>query len=346
MKKLLFLGYDSGYGRYNNSAYYTSDNYLLLIDCGMTIFNKLHLMDKENNFLKNKDKIEVIITHLHDDHVGSLNQLILYCYHVLNKKITIYSKCQNLETRINIGGVPKEGYEIKDNPDINFIKTEHTNKLDCYGFQMNIEGKNIVYTGDTKTLEPFYSFINLGTELYTDISINQNQAHLDFNKHFDVLKRLSMNGVDVYLMHLDDIDNIKKYIEKTNIKLCFENKLFKDDIIKILNEYNLDNHKYLVISGAAMVLYGFKEYTKDIDISVDKKYYEHLLKNYDCTFEIINEEDRSVFFINDIINFSCSYYSNNKEYIENIPIQTKEDLIALKKQLNRPKDIKELKLIK
>ena len=50
--------------------------------------------------------------------------------------------------------------------------------------------------------------------------------------------------------------------------------LNKKDIISILDKYNLDNKKYVVISSAAMVLYGIKESTKDIDIAVTKEYYQ------------------------------------------------------------------------
>ncbi len=44
----------------------------------------------------------------------------------------------------------------------------------------------------------------------------------------------------------------------------------KNKINEILNYYSLDNNKYIVISGAAMVLQDVKEYTSDIDIAVSK----------------------------------------------------------------------------
>ena len=44
--------------------------------------------------------------------------------------------------------------------------------------------------------------------------------------------------------------------------------LNREKIIEILNEYNFDCDKYVVLSSSAMVLHGIKKYTRDIDISV------------------------------------------------------------------------------
>lgn len=120
----------------------------------------------------------------------------------------------------------------------------------------------------------------------------------------------------------------------------------KEEIIKILKKYNFNDKRYIVISGAAMVLYGLKEKTGDIDIAVDDDYYNFLLKEYKCTFERINEYNKKIYFIDDIINFGVTYYSENKTYISSIPVQTKEDLIKLKVNLNREKDKRDIEIIR
>ena len=112
----------------------------------------------------------------------------------------------------------------------------------------------------------------------------------------------------------------------------------KEEIINILKKYNFDKDQYIVISGACMVLYGIKEITSDIDISVTDEYYNYLINNYDCTFERINEFGEKVYFIDNIINFSRSYYTKKKEYINDIPVQNLDELIKLKEYLNRDKD--------
>ena len=84
----------------------------------------------------------------------------------------------------------------------------------------------------------------------------------------------------------------------------------KEEILKVLKKYNFDKDKYIVISGAAMVLLGIKESTSDIDISVTKDYYDYLLENYNCTFEKVNEYNNKVYFIDNIINFGFDYYKH------------------------------------
>ena len=120
----------------------------------------------------------------------------------------------------------------------------------------------------------------------------------------------------------------------------------KKDIRDTLKKYNFDSTKYIVISSAAMVLLGIKDTTKDIDIAVSDDYYEYLLKNYNCKFERINEYGKKVYFIHDIINFSSTYYKNNRLIIEEIPIQTANDILELKLFLKREKDYKDIELIK
>lgn len=346
MKALTFIGTDTGFGINNNEAYLVRDNNLLLIDCGGTVFSELFKMEQNNHFLSNKDKIEIVITHMHDDHTGSLSTLIYYCTYVLKKKVKIIAKCLNIKERLALTGLKENEYEIGEDKDIEFIKTIHTPALDCYGFILKLNNKKIVYTGDSATLEPFMPYLDKGDELYTDISFAKNDVHLYLKDNLKLLKELTKKGIDVYLMHVDNEEEIKKVIDGTDIHLASENKLYKEDIIRIVKSYDLDPERYEVISGAAMVLYGFKEWTRDIDITVSKDYYVELLSNYKCSFERVNSEGECIFFIDNMLNFGHSYYHKEHEMIEGIPVQTKENLIALKKMLNREKDKIELEMIK
>ena len=119
----------------------------------------------------------------------------------------------------------------------------------------------------------------------------------------------------------------------------------RNEIIEVLKKYSLDLKRYVVISGAAMVIYGFKEETGDIDIAVTKDYEEELLKNYNAVLENVDPNGNNAYMINDIINFGSNYYSNEREYVDGIPVQRVEDIIKLKKMLNRDKDIKDLESI-
>ncbi len=120
----------------------------------------------------------------------------------------------------------------------------------------------------------------------------------------------------------------------------------RNEIIDKLKKYNLNLDRYIVISGAAMVLYGIKEETPDIDISVDKDYEEKLLNNYNAKLEKINSDGTKAYIINDELNFGSNYYTENKAYINGIPVQKVEDILSLKLILNREKDKKDIELIK
>ncbi len=205
MSILTFLGRDSGFGEKNNSAYVEIDNSLLLIDCGFTVFK-----DVVKKFdLKKYDSIKIIVTHLHNDHAGSLSQLILYIFFVLNKRAIILSKCKHIKEYLNITGTLEDAYEIIDNlPYLEFIKTEHVPSIDAYGFKLTIFNKNIIYTGDTNTLVPFLPYLNNCDEFYVDVS-RFGGVHLKIDDIIPELKALKENSVNVYLMHMDDKEYIK-----------------------------------------------------------------------------------------------------------------------------------------
>ena len=113
--------------------------------------------------------------------VGSLSQLILFLWFIYGKKTHVISQCKNIGEFLKITGTPQEAYEITEQfSGITFIKTEHVKTLDCYGFKANINGKNIIYTGDTNTLAPFLPHLDNINELYIDVSRNGN-IHIKFN---------------------------------------------------------------------------------------------------------------------------------------------------------------------
>ena len=119
----------------------------------------------------------------------------------------------------------------------------------------------------------------------------------------------------------------------------------KEQIIKILKNYKLNSKEYIVISGAAMVILGIKEKTNDIDISVTKEYYEYLKNNYNVTFDKINRYNNEVYFIDNVINFGIDYYTENYINVDGINVESPNEILKLKRSLNREKDLKDIKLI-
>lgn len=119
----------------------------------------------------------------------------------------------------------------------------------------------------------------------------------------------------------------------------------KQELLNKLQEYNLDNDKFIIIGSAALVLKGIKEKCHDIDIALNKDYNNYLLKQYHCKYE--KEIDgHKIYLIDDILNFSTHYYGCFKgEKIENYLIQTPNEVLKLKQTLNRKKDEEDIKLI-
>lgn len=207
---LKFLGRNAGFSGKNNSAYFEDGKTLWLIDCGMLVF--FQLVEKFDLFYY--DTINVLITHLHEDHVGSLAQLLLYLGYDSRKKVkvNVISSCENMKNRMDLAGVDPNFYVL--NPDVNveWIKTRHVDFLDAYGFYMNLNGKNILYTGDTATLEPFLKYLKNTDEFYVDVSTN-GSVHLKIDDVLEELLEIQKSGVDVYLMHLNDEEAISNIVK-------------------------------------------------------------------------------------------------------------------------------------
>ena len=205
---LTFIGNDSGFGEKNNSAYFEKNNNLFLIDCGSTVFNEI-----KNKFdFKSFKNINIIITHLHNDHAGSLSQFILYMWFIFKKKVNVISNCIHIKEYLDITGTPPESYEVKKELDnLKFIKTKHTDFLDAYGFILNIDNKKILYTGDTANLDSFMPYLNTINELYIDVS-KFGGAHIKVDDVLDILKDLKNRNIKITPMHMDDKEYITELI--------------------------------------------------------------------------------------------------------------------------------------
>lgn len=225
-KAITFLGKDAGFGCKNTSAYAIVNNRLLLIDCGQTVMTQL----QEKNLLSGIAGIDVIITHMHGDHVGSLSQLALFSYFAMKKPINIITACKDIDSFLTMTGVaryaqipgfPVERY-TRENKFVDIIETKHVgDELDCYGFSAKINGTQVVYTGDTTTIDPFVDYLDEGTQFFVDTSCNGG-VHLKLEDNLAKLVELTDKGVDVYLMHLDNELKIREMIEGTKIHICDE----------------------------------------------------------------------------------------------------------------------------
>lgn len=115
------------------------------------------------------------------------------------------------------------------------------------------------------------------------------------------------------------------------------------DIIQRLNGINFDTKEYWVITGGAMVLYGIKEETNDIDLGCSKKMADELeKKGYNVTF--LDDGTRRIAFEDDVEIFE-NWLFDRVQMIENIPVISLKGLITMKKQIGREKDYADIRKI-
>lgn len=218
MFELKFIGRGSAFNvkEGNNSAYIKKDNKFILLDCGEGVFQRII----ENKLLDNVDSVEVLITHLNADHVGSLSTLIFYCYYM--KKITpiIYYPNLELEKLLRLMGHDKEYILREIEADINFninrlkvkfIPVPHMKIMDCYGLNISDEDKRIYYSGDSNNIpKEIIGELDKIDEIYQDTCIAEYEGNIHLS-----LRKLSELVPDqyrskVYCMHIDNNDLIER----------------------------------------------------------------------------------------------------------------------------------------
>lgn len=226
--ELKFIGNGSGFSKTNNSAFFTLENNLYIIDMSMLNMNRIKLLFDFNSY-KN---IYIIITHMHADHVSGIPNIIDYLYYIFDIKVNLVVPTnlkKDIITLNEICGVSKEQYNIIDSKDLKVIKetikTKHSNTLKngCFGYLFDINNKNILYTGDTANLDAFEKYFNIVHELYVDINYNGQKVHVNFHEFIKNLPKCKK----IYLMHLDEEDKIKNEIK--NLDNVFIAEIYKGE---------------------------------------------------------------------------------------------------------------------
>ena len=227
---LLFCGRGSAFADAHNSAFFVDDNDLVLIDCPATSYQKVKKMN-----LEKYNNIYILITHTHGDHSGGVGTMLQYVWFTsyMKKKVTIIAPSAEVKEDLllllmRIEGCEQEWFNIITAEELNkawfvaAIPTTHVIPLEgrCFGYHLNIHGNNVVYTGDTSTLEPFKSLLKNGSFLYTEAAYYKSSVHLCLKDMLQELIGLSASGVHVYLMHVDVEEEIKEMIADTTLKLA------------------------------------------------------------------------------------------------------------------------------
>ena len=120
--------------------------------------------------------------------------------------------------------------------------------------------------------------------------------------------------------------------------------LRKDEIIGLLNEAAFDRSEYWVTSGAAMVLHGIKETTRDIDLGCTTQMADRLEREgYDV--EVLRDGSRKIVFSCAIEIFE-NWIEDQVILLEGLPVVSMDGMIRMKERLGRKKDLEDIFLIK
>lgn len=217
MQTLKFLGRGSAFNikEGNTSAYFIYKERLFLIDCGENIFERII----NNDLLKNIKQVQVFITHLNSDHVGSLSSLIYYCYYIKKIPVQVNYPSPELRQLLELNGNKEEcDYLLCDEANfddgyVNFTysKVPHIKGIKCYSLLINIYGKTIYYSGDSNNIPlGIIESMNLIDEIYQDTCL----ADYDGNVHLSLRKLCELIPKEyrhkVYCMHIDSPELIEK----------------------------------------------------------------------------------------------------------------------------------------
>lgn len=117
----------------------------------------------------------------------------------------------------------------------------------------------------------------------------------------------------------------------------------KAEIIARLNELNFDKNEYWLITGGAMVVYGLREETGDIDLGCISRMADELeSKGY--IVEKLSDGTRKISFDDDIEIFE-NWIFDTVNITDGVPVISLNGLLEMKKSLGREKDHRDIKLI-
>lgn len=118
----------------------------------------------------------------------------------------------------------------------------------------------------------------------------------------------------------------------------------KQDIIGRLKDFPYSRDEYWVITGSAMVLYGIREQTHDIDMGCTSAMADQLVAD-GYSYQLAESGNRKFNYGDDIEIFE-NWKCGSIEHIEGIPVLSLDGLIEMKQELGREKDLKDIALIK
>ena len=115
------------------------------------------------------------------------------------------------------------------------------------------------------------------------------------------------------------------------------------ELLQRLNELPFAEGEYWLITGGAMVLYGLREQTGDIDFGCTTRLFE-ALQAQGYPVSTMPDGTRRVEFAEDVELFE-NWLHGGVVVVDGVPVVSLEGLIAMKRQIGREKDMRDIALI-
>ena len=122
-----------------------------------------------------------------------------------------------------------------------------------------------------------------------------------------------------------------------------EDGMNRRDILQTLSAFPYDRSEYWLITGGAMVLYGIRNETGDIDLGCTKEMADRLEADgflYDHT-----AEGRRCFRYGDDIEIFEGWMEGRAVTVDGLQVVSLEGLLEMKRALGREKDLTDIALI-
>ena len=118
----------------------------------------------------------------------------------------------------------------------------------------------------------------------------------------------------------------------------------REEILKTLEEFPYNREEYWIVAGGAMVLYGFREQTGDIDLGCSRSMADRLAAD---GFPFQKSEDgKRRFRIGEVIEVFEEWLSDTVVSVDGFPVVSVKGLLEMKRELGREKDLKDIELIR
>lgn len=219
-KSINFGGLEAAFGNgLNNNALIYRDKSLILIDLSHANFKAYAKAGLFNGY----EEINVVVTHTHGDHVSGLGCSGLFSFFNVApsfiNKMNVYAPAaiaKDVQDLLRIMGVTAKHHQffaIEDSIEIagvtfSPIEVEHVEELQCFAYEINLDGKNIYYSGDSNMIpSEVLEKINNGSydEIYQDTCVDEypGNVHLSLSLLESLIQDRSIRE-KVFCMHLDN----------------------------------------------------------------------------------------------------------------------------------------------